>query len=427
MLVSWLFLFASLWGAWFTWNAWRPLRKGPRLAAWSFASGWLTGELALHHVAWQLAATAVFAALGALEHGPGRLGLALTVASVAGLLAFQWRAHGAGEVVERALRDALGPDYRAAIRPELAPLLHDGLDPKRWLRPWNGLPRDVERVRDVVYGRATGVTLRLDVYRSRSRPTGAPVLFQIHGGGWVIGSKNEQALPLMHHLARAGWVCVSVDYRLSPHATFPDHLVDCKRALAWVREHVAEYGGDPDFVLVTGGSAGGHLAALLSLTPNDPAYQPGFEQVDTRVAGCVPFYGIYDFLDRESAQHHGALEELLERRVLKGSREEIPDVWHAASPVSQVREDAPPFFVVHGSHDTLVPVGEAQAFVRSLRAKSREPVAYAELPYAQHAFELFPSVRTLHVVGGVGRFAAWLWSRHLAARRADPEPVRAAR
>ena len=95
------------------------------------------------------------------------------------------------------------------------------------------------------------------------------MLFQIHGGGWVIGSKNEQALPLMYHLARAGWVCVSVDYRLSPQATFPDHLVDCKRALAWVREHVAEYGGDPDFVVVTGGSAGGHLAALVALTPND--------------------------------------------------------------------------------------------------------------------------------------------------------------
>ena len=88
MLVSWLFLLASAWGAWFTWNAWRPLRRGQRLAAWSFASGWLTGELALHHVAWQVAATVVFAALGALEHGPGRLGLAITAASVAGLLAF---------------------------------------------------------------------------------------------------------------------------------------------------------------------------------------------------------------------------------------------------------------------------------------------------------------------------------------------------
>lgn len=418
MLLSWLFLAASLWGAWFTWNAWRPLRSGPRRAVWSFASGWLTGELALHHVAWQALATLGFIAFGALGHGPGKLALAVTLASWAGLAAFQWRAHGAREVVERALREALGADYRAEIAPEQGALLRDDFDLRRALNPWNRRPADVERVRDLAYAREKGVTLRLDVYRSTARPTGAPVLFQIHGGGWVIGSKNEQARPLMHHLARAGWVCVTVDYRLSPHATFPDHLVDCKRALAWVREHVAEYGGDPDFIVVTGGSAGGHLAALLSLTPNDAAYQPGFEEVDTRVAGCVPFYGVYDFLDRESAYHHGALEELLERRVLKGSREEIPEVWDHASPVSRVTEQAPPFFVVHGSHDTLVPVGEARAFVRTLREKSRQPVAYAEIPYAQHAFELFPSVRTLHVVAGVGRFAAWLRSRDLAAARA---------
>jgi acetyl esterase/lipase len=93
-------------------------------------------------------------------------------------------------------------------------------------------------------------------------------------------------------------------------------------------------------------------------------------------------------------------------------------VWDQASPVSRVSEQAPPFFVVHGSHDTLVPVGEARAFVRTLREKSKQPVAYAEIPYAQHAFELFPSVRTLHVVAGVGRFAAWLRSRDLAAARA---------
>src|SRR4029450_4266482 len=66
------------------------------------------------------------------------------------------------------------------------------------------------------------------------------------------------------------------------------------RALRWIRERMAEYGGDPDFVVVTGGSAGGHLAALLALTPNDPEFQPGFEDVDTSVTACVPFYGVYD-------------------------------------------------------------------------------------------------------------------------------------
>ena len=98
----------------------------------------------------------------------------------------------------------------------------------------------------------------------------APVLLQIHGGGWTIGNKRQQALPLMMHLSRRGWVCVAANYRLSPRATFPDHLIDVKQALRWIRENIAEYGGDPGFVAITGGSAGGHLSALAALTGESP-------------------------------------------------------------------------------------------------------------------------------------------------------------
>ena len=121
---------------------------------------------------------------------------------------------------------------------------------------------------------------------------------QIHGGGWVIGDKREQGLPLLNHMAAQGWVGFNVNYRLSPGVAFPDHLIDLKRGLTWIKEHADEYGIDPDFVCVTGGSAGGHLTALMGLTANDPAYQPGFESADTSVAAAVPFYGIYDFTDR---------------------------------------------------------------------------------------------------------------------------------
>ena len=103
------------------------------------------------------------------------------------------------------------------------------------------------------------------------------MLVYIHGGAWVIGDKREQGIPMMHELAQRGWVCVAINYRLSPRATWPAHIVDCKRAVAWVREHIAEYGGDPGFIAVSGGSAGGHLSALLALTPNEPEWQPGFE------------------------------------------------------------------------------------------------------------------------------------------------------
>ena len=92
---------------------------------------------------------------------------------------------------------------------------------------------------------------------------------------------------------------MTANYALSPKATFPDHLIDVKRALAWVKEHIAEYGGDPGYVVISGGSAGGHLSSLAALTPNRPEYQPGFEAVDTTVQACVPFYGVYDFTNRD--------------------------------------------------------------------------------------------------------------------------------
>jgi acetyl esterase/lipase len=232
----------------------------------------------------------------------------------------------------------------------------------------------------------------------------APVLLQIHGGGWVIGRKDQQGLPLMRALARRGWVCVAPNYRLSPAATFPDHLIDVKRALAWIREHGAEYGADPDVVAVTGGSAGGHLAALVALTPNDPALQPGFEDVDTAVAACVPFYGVYDFLDRHGVRGSQAMTPFLRRVVMKCSPEEERARWDAASPIACVTADVPPFFVLHGTHDSLAWVEDARHFVATLRTASAKPVCYAELPGAQHAFDVFHSRRSAYAVEAVCRF-----------------------
>ena len=82
------------------------------------------------------------------------------------------------------------------------------------------------------------------------------MLLQVHGGGWTIGNKDQQGIPLMLHMAARGWICVAIDYRLSPRDGFPAQVVDVKRAVAWIREHIHEYGGDRDFVAITGGSAG---------------------------------------------------------------------------------------------------------------------------------------------------------------------------
>jgi acetyl esterase/lipase len=228
----------------------------------------------------------------------------------------------------------------------------------------------------------------------------------------------------MTHLASLGWVCVAVNYRLSPRATWPDHIVDVKRALAWVKEHIAEYGGDPDFVVITGGSAGGHLSSLAALTANAPEFQPGFEDLDTTVQGCVPFYGVYDFTNRDQAGR-GDMLGFLERMVMKRKMADHPEVFDLASPMSRVHRDAPPFFVIHGKNDTLVPVAQARLFVDLLQAVSHEPVVYAELPGAQHAFEIFASVRTAHTVRAVEHFVGVIYGDHQHAQADGPADARA--
>jgi acetyl esterase/lipase len=234
-----------------------------------------------------------------------------------------------------------------------------------------------------------------------------------HGGAWVMGDKREQGIPMLEHLAERGYVCVSANYALSPKARWPRHVLDCKLALAWVKQHIADYGGDPGLVFLSGGSAGGHLAALLALTANDPVWQPGFEHEDTTVAACIPMYGVYDFVDPDRIGNAN-LTSILERRVFEQAAAEA---FVAASPISRVGESAPPFFVVHGRNDVLVPVESARAFVRALRARGTGPVAYAELPLTQHAFDNFWSPRTVHFVHALEHFTA----RIVATRAAERE------
>jgi acetyl esterase/lipase len=211
----------------------------------------------------------------------------------------------------------------------------------------------------------------------------------------------------MYHMAQRGWLCVAINYRLSPTAAFPAHIIDVKKAIAWVRENIAQYGGNPDYIAITGGSAGGHLSALAALTPNREAWQPGFEHADTTVQAAVPFYGVYDFLDRFRIRPEMSMDEMLASRVMQCTRDDNPELWESASPLDHVRADAPPMFVIHGTHDSLVWVEEARAFVSALQAVSDKPVAFAELPGAQHAFELFHSVRTDYTVNAVGHFLEW--------------------
>lgn len=191
------------------------------------------------------------------------------------------------------------------------------------------------------------------------------MLIQVPGGAWSVNGKRPQAYTLMSRMVELGWICVSINYSKSPRAKFPAHIIDVKRAIAWVRENIGDYGGDSDFIAITGGSAGGHLASLAALTPNDPTFQPGFERADTTVQAAAPYYGVYDFTDFENM--HEMMMPFLEHFVMKTRFADEPDRFTAASPISYVHRDAPPFFLLHGDRDQLAPIGQARAFCAALQ------------------------------------------------------------
>ncbi len=372
-------------------------------------------ELPLFHVGLATTTLVALAAFGALSAAPGQLAVYLVVASAAVLLVVHRRALPTGGILDEALEETLGPSFRAAIPAPRQRLLGDG-EPglRRLARPFALRSPGVVRQRDVAYG--PHPQQKLDIYRAAAGARGdAPVLIQLHGGGWITGSKNDQALPLVYHLAARGWVVVAADYRLSPAARFPDALVDCKRVVAWVRQHALEQGADPQFIAITGGSAGAHLASLVALTPCQSPLQPGFEDADTRVSACVSLYGVYDFLDRHGVRRDGgAMTDLLARIVMPAAPADAAALWDLASPLAQCGPDAPPFLVLHGTHDSMAKVEEARLFVSRLRECSTAPVVYGELPGGQHAWDLFHSVRCAATVRAVAWFLEW---SRVAARR----------
>ena len=381
---------------------------------WS-ACSWFAGEFA----GWLAGASLLLllaTALGtnALVAEPGRLAALLIVASACGLVAVSRRARHTPVVLESALREALGPSYLREVPPERMPAVVEEVPRRVYLRPWPRRSPAVDLVADLPYPGGHERN-RLDLYRPAAGCRDAPVLLQIHGGGWTQGHKRQHGLPLVHHLASLGWIVVSPNYRLGPGARMPSALVDCKAAMAWIRAHIAAYGGDPSFVAVTGGGAGAHLATLMALSFGEPELQPGFEHVDTKPAACVPLHGIYDLADRRQ-RHPGRRARLrwLGDNLMPCPLERDALAWDMASPLALLRRDAPPFFVLHGTHDALCPVAEAREFARELGRVSDDPVAYAELDGAQHGWDTLCSPRALHTVRAVTRFLEWCAARHRA-------------
>jgi acetyl esterase/lipase len=389
--MAYLVLALSAWLLFSASTALRPGRKGI-FAAFAYPVGWAAGELPAQAIVLEAALLALLKWWG----WPRTHGLSVVIAAFAVLVVLE-------NVVlvliafysRRTVRRAMSTSPR---RPLEIPRPRDDLFGAWWRTvlqiPFH--PRHMQIIRNVAYGPEP--RNRLDIWRLSTTPANAPVVFYIHGGAWTFGDKREQGRPMLHEFVERGWIAVVCNYRLAPRHPWPAQMLDVTRTLLWIKKNIANHGGDPDRIVVSGGSAGGHLASLLALSANDPTWRPTDIEglADWSVRGCMSFYGVLE-MTGDDVHWHGlgkGLLILLEGRVVQLRFDENQDLYRAMSPMEKIDVDSPPFLVIQGGNDTLVDVNVARDFVKKFRDTALAPIYYVELPFTQHAFDVTASPRT---------------------------------
>lgn len=326
----------------------------------------VVNELPFFAALFLVASTALAISEGDIYSPGGWIAFGFNVSAGIGLIVLFYLSLQTAPAIRRALTEGLGGDWRDRLDRKLAKSLDKNFSVKALLGPFFIRSASVQHIRNISYGNADRYHT-LDIYHKKSKPTRSPIFIHIHGGALRTGKKDHDALPVLYHLAKHGWVCISANYRLQPYASFDEQVNDIRQVVAWTKAHGGEYGGDPDFIMIGGGSSGGHLAAIIGLELGS-------------VNAVVALYGQF---------FYGPLEE---------------------APITYVKKDAPPFLLIHGDHDNLVPVVGTRKFAQKLRSVSKNPVIYAELPHAEHNFDQFNSVRSLAVANAIESFGAWVHS-----------------
>jgi acetyl esterase/lipase len=220
----------------------------------------------------------------------------------------------------------------------------------------------------------------LDLYLPKGQKD-FPILVFVHGGGWSMGSKDRfvylrghKGGDLGRFFARNGIGTVQINYRLSPAVRHPEHVKDVARAIAWVKQNAARYGGDPDRLFVCGHSAGGHLVSLLA---TDPQYLQAVGMKPADLRGVLAISGVYS-LTGTLPEHAGPIPPPADgkpigpgvffRRVFG----EDPADHLKASPLTHVHAGLPPFLVASADHDLLTLADQAETFVKALKGKNDE-------------------------------------------------------
>ncbi len=242
---------------------------------------------------------------------------------------------------------------------------------------------DVDKA--IVFAEREGYrALELDIYRDGDATSSVPVVVFVHGGGWRVGHRRapretrDWERGCFERICDAGFAVVACSYRFSGEAVFPAQIDDVVEALRWLGEHGGEHGLDASRTYLWGASGGGTLAALAALVPEAPA-----------VRGAVIWYAVSDFLalDLEAA-------DTWEAHLFGGPIGEHVALARAASPVSHVRSDAPPFFIQHGELDTCVAFDQGTRLAKALGSVGAQ-VDFEAVPGADHFFGGSPDIEAI--------------------------------
>lgn len=235
--------------------------------------------------------------------------------------------------------------------------------------PPPNLPQGVKFLPDLQYVRGGHERNRLDLYLPDKAEGRLPLVVWIHGGGWELGSKD--GCPLMY-LASKGYVVASINYRLSQHAVFPAQIEDCKAAIRWLRANADKYHIDPERVGVAGGSAGGHLVALLGTTAGVKAWDDKEGNLDqsSRVQCVVDYFGPADFVHWDPDFNKEVYAMIT--NLLGGPANKNPKKARAASPLYYVSKDSAPLLIFHGDKDALVPLSQSEELAEAMKKAGGE-------------------------------------------------------
>ena len=254
------------------------------------------------------------------------------------------------------------------------------------------VPPTVEAKPDLPYAGTDNKRQQLDLYLPKSRQAGVklPVLVFVHGGAWLAGDKSQGRGQVLRFVAEGKCAGVSIGYRLSSEAQWPAQIHDCKAAIRWIKAHAKEHNLDPDRIVVQGSSAGGHLVAVLGTSAGVPEMDgslgPDTNQ-NTKVAGVIDFFGPTDVSQMDAqrlpdGQKHDSADSP-ESKLLGAPVQTVPDKVRSANPITYVDPTDPPFLLVHGDKDPLVPHGQSELLAAALK-KANVPHELHTVPGGGH-------------------------------------------